>query len=182
MALNNVGSANADRRKRMTKPVKHSNRDTWKGLEHIGINDVAQFLQVSQTEARNFLARVPVAKVGTRGAHLYKPQDVRNALKARQTEAANQAMPGTKEWHEVEKIRRQVEKLDVELEGIRGKVLDRDEVKRQTIALCMEFSKHLDEMESKLAPMVAGLTPTEAQPVIQQYNAKLRETLCNAKP
>jgi len=41
----------------------------------------------------------------------------------------------------------------------------------------MEFAKHLDEMESKLAPMVAGLTPTEAQPVIIAYNAKLRETL-----
>jgi len=77
----------------------------------------------------------------------------------------------------VEKIRRQVEKLDVELDGMRGKMLDREEVKRATMALCMEFAKHLDEMESKLAPMVAGLTPTEAQPVIIAYNAKLRETL-----
>ena len=146
------------------------------------INDVAQKLDMSYHEARNFLVRVPVAKTGDRGAHLYALEAVTAARKTSASESGNEAQPGTKEWHEVEKIRRQVEKLDVELEGIRGKVLDRDEVKRQTMALCMEFAKHLDEMESKLAPMVAGLTPTEAQPVIQQYNAKLRETLRNAKP
>ena len=139
-------------------------------LEHVGINDVAQFLQVSQTEARNFLARVPVAKVGTRGAHLYKPQDVRDALEARQTEAGNQALPGTNEWHEVEK-------LDVELEGMRGKVLDREDVRAGVMAICQEFAKHLDEQEAKLPPLVAGLTPTEAQPIIAQYNTKVRDAL-----
>jgi hypothetical protein len=146
------------------------------------INDVAQKLDMSYHEARNFLVRVPVAKTGDRGAHLYALEAVTAAHKTTASQSGNEAQPGTKEWHEVEKIRRQVEKLDVELEGIRGKVLDRDEVKRETMALCMEFAKHLDEMESKLAPMVAGLTPTEAQPVIMQYNAKLRETLRNAKP
>ena len=146
------------------------------------INEVAQKLDMSYHEARNFLVRVPVAKTGDRGAHLYALEAVTAARKTSASESGNEAQPGTKEWHEVEKIRRQVEKLDVELEGIRGKVLDRDEVKRQTMALCMEFAKHLDEQESKMAPMVAGLTPTEAQPVIMQYNAKLRETLRNAKP
>jgi len=161
----------------MTNQQKQTDTDTWKGREHVGINDVAQFLQVSQTEARNFLARVPVAKVGTRGAHLYRPEDVRDALEARQTEAGNQALPGTKEWHEVEKIRRQVEKLDVELEGMRGKVLDREDVRAGVMAIYQEFAKHLDEQEAKLPPLVAGLTPTEAQPIIAQYNIKVRDAL-----
>ena len=161
----------------MTNQQKQTDTDTWKGREHVGINDVAQFLQVSQTEARNFLARVPVAKVGTRGARLYRLEDITKAREANAEEAGNQALPGTKEWHEVEKIRRQIEKLDVELEGMRGKVLDREDVRAGVMAICQEFAKHLDEQEAKLPPLVAGLTPTEAQPIIAQYNTKVRDAL-----
>jgi hypothetical protein len=40
-------------------------------------------------------------------------------------------------------------------------------------------AKHLDEQEAKLPPLVAGLTPTEAQPIIAQYNTKVRHALSN---
>jgi hypothetical protein len=161
----------------MTKPAKPTRKKSSSTPPLLTIADVAQKLDMSYHEARNFLIRVPIAKTGARGAHLYTLEAVTEARKTSANESGNEAQPGTKEWHEVEKIRRQVEKLDVELDGLRGKMLDREEVRRATMALCMEFAKHLDEMESKLAPMVAGLTPTEAQPVIIAYNAKLRETL-----
>ena len=60
---------------------------------------------------------------------------------------------------------------------MRGKVLDREDVRAGVMAICQEFAKHLDEQEAKLPPLVAGLTPTEAQPIIAQYNTKVRDAL-----
>ena len=102
----------------MTTTSNRTNAKTSKSEKLLGINDVAQKLDMSYHEARNFLVRVPVAKTGERGAHLYRLEDITKAREANAEEAGNQALPGTKEWHEVEKIRRQVEKLDVELEGM----------------------------------------------------------------
>jgi len=50
-------------------------------------------------------------------------------------------------------------------------------VRAGVMAICQEFAKHLDEQEAKLPPLVAGLTPTEAQPIIAQYNTKVRDAL-----
>jgi len=161
----------------MTTTSNRTNAKTSKSERLLGISDVAQKLDMSYHEARNFLVRVPVASTGERGAHLYKLEDITKAREANAVEASNEAQPGTKEWHEVEKIRRQVEKLDVELEGMRGKVLDREDVRAGVMAICQEFAKHLDEQEAKLPPLVAGLTPTEAQPIIAQYNTKVRDAL-----
>ena len=45
------------------------------------------------------------------------------------------------------------------------------------ISTLAENLENLDEQEAKLPPLVAGLTPTEAQPIIAQYNTKVRDAL-----
>ena len=145
----------------------------------LSTGDVSASLGMSSHEVRNFLARVPVAKKGKRGGNYYKLSDVNRAAASIAQVSTNEALPGTKEWHEVERIKRQVSKLDVELDNLRGKVIPRDKVRSSVTALCLEFRKHLDEMETKLPPLVAGLTPTEAQSRIADYNTAAREQLRN---
>ena len=77
----------------------------------------------------------------------------------------------------MEKLKRQVDKLDHELDTIKAKVIPIDEVRSQIMKLALEFRKTLDEMESKLPPMVSGMEPQDIQSIIKDYNRALRQTL-----
>ena len=63
----------------MTTTSNRTNAKTSKSEKLLGINDVAQKLDMSYHEAHNFLVRVPVAKTGERGAHLYRLEDITKA-------------------------------------------------------------------------------------------------------
>jgi hypothetical protein len=139
-------------------------------------SQVAEQLQISTAQARNLLGMVPVAKRTPRGDKFYKIEDVKTAL-TNTRQSGNHAEEGSREWYEVEKLKRQVDKLDHELDTIKAKVIPIDEVRAQVMKLALEFRKTLDEMESKLPPMVSGMEPQDIQSIIKDYNRALRQTL-----
>jgi len=87
----------------MTTTAKPTRKKTSDAPQLLTIADVAQKLDMSYHEARNFLVRVPMEKTGSRGAHLYTLEAITEARKTSAQAAANEAQPETKEWHEVEK-------------------------------------------------------------------------------
>lgn len=159
-------------------PVKKKRKvdDTW------STSQVAEQLQISTAQARNLLGMVPVAKRTSRGDKFYRIEDVKESL-ARSKQmglTGNHANEGTKEWYEVEKLKRQVDKLDHELDTVKEKVIPVDEVKAEIMKLAIEFRKTLDDLESKLPPLVSGMDPQDIQAIITDYNKSIRQTLRKA--
>ena len=141
--------------------------------------DVCEQLHFSMAQARNLLGMVPVAKQTARGDKYYDPEKVQEALKKTRS-TGNHAEEGSREWYEVEKLKRQVDKLDHELDKLKAQVIPVDEVREGVMKLAMEFRKHLEEQAAKLPPLVAGLEPQDIQGVIDGYNKSLLATIRQA--
>ena len=142
-------------------------------------SEVCEQLHFSMAQARNILAMVPAVKQTPRGDKYYEPEKVKEAL-AKIRNTSNHADEGSREWYEVEKLKRQVDKLDHELDKLKSKVIPIDEVREGVMKLAMEFRKHLEEQAAKLPPLVAGLEPQDIQGVIDNYNKSLLATIRQA--
>jgi hypothetical protein len=138
--------------------------------------DVQEKLGLSEKSARNFLGSVPVEKVKDR-FNWYDPKKVTDAAKAKAEK--NHADEGSKEYYEVEKLKRQISKLDFDMEVLKGKYISKEEVFQSFLSMALEFRKHLNEQFEKLPPLLAGLTPSGMQVKIRDHNedliTKLRE-------
>jgi hypothetical protein len=159
----------------MTKPQKPksgSAKELW------STKDVQEKLEMSEKSARNFLAAIPIAETKDR-FNWYDPEKVLEAAKNR-TEK-NQAEEGSREWYEIEKIKRQIAKLDFELDVSKGKYMPIEEVRTGYQAQVLATRKHWLEMVEKMPPLLAGLSPAAMQVKLKDYVNESFEKLRNHK-
>ena len=73
------------------------------------------------------------------------------------------AIGGTKQEWEVERIKRQVDSLDIEIKRKRGELVHIEDVKRWCGQMVYGFRVEVLGIPGKLAPQVVGLTIAEAE-------------------
>jgi hypothetical protein len=147
----------------MTKPRKPKpppTRELW-GIKEVGVE-----LGINRDQARSLLVAIPIAeKDGQR--NLYDKELVLAAAKNRAKK--NEADEGSKEWYEIEKMKRQIDKLDFELEVSKGKYISIEEVRQGYLAQVLATRKHWLEMVEKMPPLLAGLSPSSMQVKLKDY-------------
>lgn len=165
----------ADRKRAVTtsrKPKPPPVKELW------GIKQVGEELGLNRDQARSLLTSVKVAeKDGL--ANLYNKDDVLAAAKNRTKK--NEAAEGSREWYEIEKLKRQIEKLDFDLEVNRGKYISLEEVRQGYISQVLATRKHWLEMVEKMPPLLAGLSPSSMQVKLKDYVNEAFEGLRNHK-
>lgn len=153
----------ASRKVAMTKPRKpntHTVSELWNA------KTVGEKLELSHHQVRNLLQSIPVAGRDKK-SNLYDPEKVLAAAKNRAEK--NQAEEGSKEWYEIEKIKRQIAKLDFEMEVSRGNFMSIEEVRMGYAAQVLAVRKHWLEMVEKMPPLLSGLTPAAMQIKLKDY-------------
>lgn len=165
----------ASRKKAMTKPRK---RKSEASNELWNLKTCAEKLGLSERSVRNLLGSVPVA--GKSGhANLYESEKVLEAAKNRTKK--NEANEGSKEWYEIEKLKRQIDKLDFDLEVIKGKYLTVEDVRQGYLAQVLATRKQWLEMVEKMPPLLAGLSPSSMQVKLKDHVNESFERLRNHK-
>jgi hypothetical protein len=153
----------ASQRNSMTKPRKvksESRGNLW------STKDVQEKLGMSEKSARNFLASIPIAEVKDR-FNWYDPKAVTEA--AKQKTKKNEATEGSREWYEIEKLKRQIDKLDFDLEVVKGNYLKIEEVRHGYLGQSLAMRKQWLEMVEKLPPLLSGLPPADMQGKLKHY-------------
>lgn len=173
--MTNKKRVSAPRKKAMTKPQK---RNTHTSSELWNAKTVGEKLDMSHHQVRNLLQSIPVAGTDKK-ANLYDPEKVLEAAKNR-TEK-NQAEEGSREWYEIEKIKRQIAKLDFELDVSKGKYMPIEEVRTGYQSQVLATRKHWLEMVEKMPPLLAGLSPAAMQVKLKDYVNESFEKLRNHK-
>jgi hypothetical protein len=157
----------------MTKPRKPKPppiKKLW-GIKEVGVE-----LGINRDQARSLLVAIPIAeKDGQR--NLYDKELVLAAAKNRTKK--NEADEGSREWYEIEKLKRQIDKLDFELEVNRGKYLPLEDVRQGYVAQVLATRKHWLEMVEKMPPLLAGLSPSSMQVKLKDYVNEAFEKLRN---
>jgi len=147
----------------VTKPRK---RKAHAVIELWDAKKCGEQLDLSYSKVRNLLQSIPVASV-EKNVNLYDSAQVIEVAKNR-TEK-NRANEGSKEWFEIEKLKRQVDKLDFDLEVARGKYILIEDVRQGYIAQVLATRKHWLEMVEKMPPLLAGLAPASMQVKLKDY-------------
>ena len=153
----------ASQRNSMTKPRKvstHTVGALWDS------KTVGEKLGLTHHQVRNLLGSVPVAKKNG-SSNLYDPKAVTEA--AKQKTKKNEATEGSREWYEIEKLKRQIDKLDFDLEVVKGNYLKIEEVRHGYLGQSLAMRKQWLEMVENLPPLLSGLPPADMQGKLKHY-------------
>ena len=145
------------------KPKTHTKVELWSA------KTAAEKLGVSYSKIRNILQSVPVEgkDPDDNRASLYDSKLAMAA--AAKLKSKPNAIKWSKEWYEIEKLKRQIAKLDYDLEVNRSKYLPIEEVQKGYMAQALVIRKHWLEMINKVPPLLAGLSPSSMQVKLKDY-------------
>ena len=163
-AKKQVSTSRKNAVRKVSKPKSGHGKDLW------STKDIQEKLGISERSARNFLGSIPIAEHRDK-FNWYDPSKVTAAWKSKAEK--NKATEGTKEWYEVEKLKRQIGKLEVELEAMKGRYIPKDDVYTSFLSMALQFRKHLTEQVEKLPPLMAGLAPSGMQVKLRDYNEEI---------
>lgn len=172
------GLGSAARKKAMTNPGKpntHNKSDLWTA------KTVGEKLGLSHHKVRNLLQSVPVAGKASCNprANVY---DSRLVVKAFEDGIQRKkARKWSKEWYEIERLKRQIEKLDHELDVMKSQYLPIEQAQLGYLAQVLATRKHWLEMVEKMPPLLAGLPPSSMQVKLKDYVNQVFEKFRNHK-